>query len=204
MIKDNAEISKLYQYLSETLMKRHGRVNWLLDTHKQPDYVARSLELFEMIRDNCEHLDEVSFVACSDPIPMCYMLNKYYGCDIKLLSDHPILEETFEFYETKFGAKWIDVNPLFDDFGDLVADSDLVVFHDYEYFVPLGMIRGYGKNKLTAAAHYVSDRHLNAGNSTYLIDSEDEFIRRLDFRELIDKRTFKTIFSEGYCALGLR
>ena len=202
MTKDEEEVDRLYGHICGLWLAEFDKVNWLIDTHRQAEYIERSFALFNMINEHCEDLSKVSLVACSDPIGICLLLSKYYDCEIQLLTDHPLVELYSEFYKEKFNATHVEVNPLFEDFSEHTKDSDLVIFPDFEYFIPLDMCRGDDGGKLTAAVHYV--KHKNPGNSTHSVADEQEFISRLGFKDLIAKKTFKFDETEGYCALGVR
>lgn len=140
--------------------------------------------LFNKVKQSIDNLSSVAFVAGFCSVQICHLFKSHYNCNIKLIQDHPSFEYTKQFYKTHFDTENHYKNAMFEDISDIINDVDLVVFPEYEYFVPLHMLKYYNKNKLTAV---LSHHHLyNDLNQNQAVYDEQEILEQCDFNSVVD------------------
>ncbi|CAB5221240.1 hypothetical protein UFOVP247_116 [uncultured Caudovirales phage] len=204
MTADEINIREIYSALNRDWKKKYSYENYLFNLHSKAENTYKHMEFFDRIQKNFDHLDRITIMASSDPVALCYLIKKYYGSEITIVSDHPILERIGEFFIDDYGVDVVFKNPMFEDATEQVKDADLVIFPEYEYFVPLDMIKYYDINKNTAVLHYVS--RVNKQNTTEPILSEQDLLDQCSFKEVIDVGKFKTAGTNRnvYYAMGVK
>lgn len=202
MNEDEKKIHEEYHRLKKAWDAKYERPSKLLDVHSKYECMNRITEFFSFIQNNVDEVSRVALLATSDPVGLCYLFKKYYGSQIIIICDHPLLERIGEYFENKFDARVYAVNPMFESVHDLVKDCDLVVFPEYEFFAPLDLIKPYGE-KLTAALHYVV--WPCPGNSTFKVESVSDLLDNLNFKTVLANGEYTNVDDKkGYFALGSR
>jgi hypothetical protein len=202
MTNEEIKIRDTYLSIDRDWLKKYGYSNYLFNLHGKPENTYKYIEFFDRLYQCYDSLDRVVIMASSDPVAVCFLLKKYYSSDITIISDHPILERVGGFFKDTYGAEVILKNPMFEDVSEYLADADLVIFPEYEYFVPLDMIKYYDINKDTAVLHYV-DR-INSNNTTELVLSEEDLLDQCSFKEVKAAGRFKNSNRNVYYAIGVK
>jgi hypothetical protein len=130
-----------------------------------------------------------------------YALKRTYGCEITVLTDHPLFELMHDYYDdTLFGIDYTKVNCTFDDPTKHCKDADLIMFPDMEYYVPLKYKHFSNVSAPVCCTYYVDD--LNVATEQHLISTPEEVVDLFSFKELKYLTATKTI-TDRMCYSGL-
>lgn len=202
----NSEFQKIYDIyagLQKDWKSKYDVMNNLFELHGKHRYIIKYTGLFEKIHELYDSLDRVTIMAGGDPVALCYLLKKYYDSEITIVSDHPLLERMGDFFEREYGAKVVDLNPMFDDCSEYIVGADLVIFPEFEYFAPLNLIKYYDKGVETLAIHYIEIANNN--NMKQLVLSEEELVEKCDFKRVREAGRFKNVDDRNvFYAFGVR
>jgi len=204
MIGIREEIRRIHEILFEDFLKKqHKYVYRLFEIHNDAHINNRNYYVFEIIKKNFSDLKKVVIINSSNPIPLCHFFKSEYDSDITLISDHPSFEFTQKFFSDFFKTNNIIKSAFFDDLSDDIKGADLVIFPEFEYMVPLDMLKYYNKGTMTMAVHHIA--HVNDHNSRMMIMTEHDLLEECNFDEVIDSGRTKN--SDGrniFYSLGIR
>lgn len=203
MTSEFQKIYDIYSGLKVEWKSKYNIINNLFDVHGKHLCINKYTGLFEKIYELYDSLDRVTIMASGDPVALCYLLKKYYDSEITIVSDHPVLDRIGDFFEREYGAKIVDLNPMFDDCSEYITGADLVIFPEFEYFAPLNLIKYYNKGAETLVIHYIDVPNNN--NMKQLILSEEELVEKCDFKEVREVGKFKNLDNRNvFYAFGVR
>lgn len=201
MIDDINRIYNLYQELGIFYNSTYPEYNLILEQHFRGEFIDRHIKAYNIITKNFNKFDNVVLAYTSDPVTYCYMFRKYFNSNITVVSDHPLLQRTENFYVDNFSVKFEYINPMFEDFTGI--ENDIVIFPDYEYFVPLDLVNYYNKKLNTAVVYSINKMQYTPGHSIAL--SVDDIQEMCNFDKEIHFEKFEnTQTTTSYCGLGIR
>lgn len=190
MIAIREEIRRLHEALFEGFLKKqHKYVYRLFEIHNDDHINNRNMFVFETIKRNFADLKKVVIVNSSNPIPLCHFLKSEYGSEVKLISDHPSFEFTQEFFVNYFSTENVIKSAFFDDLSMDILGADLVIFPEFEYMVPLDMLKYYKMGCTTMVVHHIA--HVNDHNSRMMIMTKEDLLEECNFDEEIDSGSHK-------------
>lgn len=198
-------IRRHYHVLLDEWKRKYGYGNKMLELHARWDNVHKYIWCFDKIFAKYPTLERVSLVGCSAPVvPSLLLREKYPEVKIVIVSDHPVLDRMGDHFVESYNAEIRCLNPLFEDFSDSVAGSNLIVFPEYEYFIPLDMCKSYPVGIDTALIHYVG--RVEEGNAMEPILCQEDLLEWANFREVHASDELETEYElrTVYFALGLR
>lgn len=121
----------MVDYLQEQV--KYGYYDFLND----PEYIALVKKHIDQIGEqyNLTGLG-VSIISTSVPFTWCKLLSDA-GCSVKVFSYHPLVIQNKEVYECLNNVQIIESNIFIDDLTEQLMDSEVVIYPDYEYYIPL-------------------------------------------------------------------
>ena len=156
-------ITELYGGLTNYYKARYDEPNTLFLEHLREDFLKKQIKNYELLIKHYKKLDNVALVYTSDPIGLCSLLT---SSKITIICDHPLLERTKDFYKDKFGVNTKLINPLFNDVD--YSEYDVLIFPEYEYFVPFDLVNNFKQNKDIAVFYSIDKSRYTPGHSMAL------------------------------------
>lgn len=145
--------------------------NTILETfdYKKSKKVLLTLDAIGM---HFNSLRKVYVCHTSSSAGLIFGLRKVFGCEVCVLTDHPLFERMHSYYnETLKKVTYKKVNCIFDDVFRYTDDADLVVFPDMEYFIPL-KLKAFTTAK-TICCTYMIDDHTPFTYQNIAMSDED-------------------------------
>lgn len=191
----------IYTYDAEVTRKtlesktRVDQIVYRLLKYYDVDYIRYKsyLAAAALIR-NFQRLDRVAVAGCMNPIAIATMLKSEFGSTVTLVSDHASLEKSVDFYED-IGVDALLKNPFYDaiDF----SGFDAVVFPDFEYSVPLQLMKRVRFSDAAVACFHHKNSFIDQSNAFEIYDEED-LLDLCCFKEVIDSGREKNIDRRPY------
>jgi hypothetical protein len=195
--------AELISYCQQTYDYHHD--NWghnkMLSTRARDDNIKKVLLTMLVLTKHFSQLNKIYICHTSDSTGLLYSLKRTYGCEIVVLTNHPLFEQLHEYYDdTLMGINYQKVNCMFDNPFNYMSGADLVIFPDMEYYVPLKYKRFTDVQSPVCCTYYVDE--INAATEPNLIDTPEEVKQLFSFKELRYFTATKTI-SDRLCYSGL-
>lgn len=156
-------IVELYGELTNYYNARYDEPNTLFLEHLREDFLKKQIKNYELLIKHYKKLDNVALVYTSDPIGLCSLLT---SSKITIICDHPLLERTKGFYKDRFNVDTKLINPLFNDID--YSEYDVLIFPEYEYFVPFDLVNNFKQNKDIAVFYSIDKSRYTPGHSMAL------------------------------------
>lgn len=187
-----------YQWYEET----YGYNNFPLSRRWNDENRERVLTTMRLI-DKYYKPKKVHICHTSDSCGLLFSLRKYFDCEVTVLTNHPLFGRLHGYFNDTLGKiNYQKVDCVFDNCFDYVSnDTDLVIFPEMEYFVPLRMIKPPLGQLPIVCSYYIDD--LNPITEQQEIYTEQDALDLFSFKRLIDTEKERTAASEYcYSALG--
>ena len=194
----NMIIRNFFFDLNKKWLEQYGFYNSLIDYHSNPNLIDKNKYFYDRIKYNFKDISKVAIVSSSVPIVLSHLLSQI--SDVTLISNHPAFIKTQDFYTENFNTTNIIANPFFDQLH--IDDYDLIIFPEFEYFIPLYFLP-YLNNKRLAILHHIT--HLNNGNDMNDVYNINDFLDKCDLSTVIEKdKIFNRSQNPFYYALGVK
>jgi len=145
------------------------------------------------------HFDNVVVVATELPINWCYNLsNAFY--QVKIAGCHPMLLKTMEHFYNIKNVVFYERNILVDSLSDLIGPNDLILFPDFESFMPLRLTKIDLKDHPVAINHRYPEHPDDYVIPWVNINNEQQFkdaVSPVKLKQFIKQDRF--MFGHGYC-----
>ena len=189
--------------LEKGLSYNRDNIMLLYKIHSSNMMWERTRFVFERLTEQFSKIGSVAIVNCSNSIPWCNFFKEKYQSNITLISDHPSFEATSSFYNEAFKTTNVFDSIFFNDLSTTLRQHDLVVFPEFEYLVPLDLLKNYNDIKNTAVIHHM--HHINDSNTRELVLSIEDLLDQCNFINVIYSDRFKNVDNRYvYFALGSR
>ena len=182
MQTDGQEIYGLMvDYLQEQV--KYGYYDFLKDA-----------EYISLVQKHIDQLGEkfdlkglnVSVIATSNPFTWCKLLSDA-GCIINLHSYHPIVINNKEVFELLPNVRVIKSNIFIDDLTNDISNADIVLYPDYEYYIPLTSINYDLSDKNVVVVNCFKDRPVDLEiKQPNIVKTTDEFKDSIGIKEVLD------------------
>jgi len=184
------------EILTEKIFNIHNKLgndSPAFSEFRNKEIVKKEFFISRFILDYFENLDSVTIIGSRFPINYTMFLNSLGVDNITVIDYHPMLQK----HKQHLNSKVIIKRPLFDNLNEYVIDSDLVIFPNTEYLVPLKMLSYYKNCKNVVAVNHINMQH-NFNN--YRINNEYTFAEDCNLSSV---ENFKVSFnSKCYMAYG--
>lgn len=163
------KIVSLYNDLISYYNSHYDEPNTLFLEHLREDFLKKQIKNYDLLVKHYKKLDNVALVYTSDPIGLCSLLD---SSKITIICDHPLLERTKDFYKDTFNVDVKLINPLFNNID--YSEYDVLIFPEYEYFVPFDLINNFKQNKDIAIFYSIDKSRYTPGHSLALCTEDIE------------------------------
>lgn len=175
--------------------------NFLLSRRFKEENLIKVLLSLKVLKRNFKTLNKVYVCHTSDSTGLLFGLRRMFGCNITVLTNHPLFERMHSYYNDTLGKiEYKKVDCVFDNCFNYTADGDVVIFPDMEYFVPLSFKQPPEIEQKIFCIYYVDDFNSVTQQNLILCDEEAEEL--FSFRKKFD--SYKEKNSSGrFCYYGL-
>jgi len=122
---------------------------------KGKEIIEKEFHIADLIVSNMEELDKIVIIGSRFPLNYVTYFNTMGVDDITVIDYHPMLKKHNKLLNAEIKIK----RPLFDDLSKDVYDSDLVIFPNSEYLVPLKMLNYYRECKTVMVVNHINMQH---------------------------------------------
>lgn len=202
MIPSDKDIARYCHHTFDYYNDNWGN-NFLLSRRFHDDNLKKVLLTMLVITKHFDRLKKVYVCHTSDSTGLLYSLKRTYGCEIVVLTNHPLFERMHDYYnDTLSGIGYQKVDCVFDNPFNYMEDADLVLFPDMEYYVPLKYKQFQNVKQPICCTYFVDD--LNAATELHLTEDPNVVLDLFSFRDTKYFTTTKTVKDRPcYCGLGI-
>lgn len=122
---------------------------------KSKEIIEKEFHIADLIVSNIEELDKIVIIGSRFPLNYITYFNTMGIDDITVIDYHPMLDKHRRLINAEIKIK----RPLFDDLSKDVCESNLVLFPNSEYLVPLKMLNYYKECKTVMAVNHINLQH---------------------------------------------
>lgn len=130
---------------------------------QDPEYISLIEKHIEQIKETY-NLEKTSVSIISTTIPVVWAkLLSDAGCSVKVIGYHPLLISCKDIIETIKNVTVHERNIYVDDIDELIDDDTLVIFPDFEFYVPLDYVNYDLSKKNIFVVNCFKDGHWGIG-----------------------------------------
>lgn len=122
---------------------------------KSKEIIEKEFHIADLIVSSIEELDKIVIIGSRFPLNYVTYFNTMGIDNITVIDYHPMLNK----YKHLINAEIKIKRPLFDDLSKDVYNSDLILFPNSEYLVPLKMLSYYKECKTVMVANHINMQH---------------------------------------------
>lgn len=152
------------------------------DYIKDPEFISLVESHIERIKQQFD-LDgiDVSLITTNVPVVWAKLLSDA-GCRVKVVGYHPLLISCKDIIETIDNVTVVEANVFVDDLDPILEKDGLIVYPDFEFYVPLQYVNYDLSDKNVFAVSCFKDPHKNEGIGIIqpnIVNTLDEFKQSL-------------------------
>lgn len=161
---------------------------------KDPEYIALIESHIEDLKQKFDlSVTNVSIVTTNIPVVWAKLLSDC-KCNVKIIGNHPIMLASKDILETIDYVKVHKANIFIDQLDFIIDDDDLVIFPDFEFYMPLDKVKYDLTRTNILVVNCFKDPHWEDGigiNQPNFTNNIEQFRQQVDCKEVKHLKHFK-------------